>query len=71
MAEIDKLHLIAAMLGRDLETVRARSTGFTAPKSAPGDVVLSAEGLRIGRKVRDARVEVRKHQIVGLAGLLG
>jgi galactofuranose transport system ATP-binding protein len=55
MAEIDKLHLIAAMLGRDLETVRARSTGFTAPKSAPGDVVLSAEGLRIGRKVRDAR----------------
>jgi galactofuranose transport system ATP-binding protein len=59
------------MLGRDLETVRARSTGFTAPKSAPGKVVLSAEGLRIGRKVRDARVEVREHQIVGLAGLLG
>ena len=71
MADMDKLHLIAAMLGRDLETVRARSTGFTAPKSAPGKVVLSAEGLRIGRKVRDARVEVREHQIVGLAGLLG
>jgi monosaccharide-transporting ATPase len=71
MADMDKLHLISAMLGRDLETVRARSTGFTAPKSAPGKVVLSAEGLRIGRKVRDARVEVREHQIVGLAGLLG
>jgi monosaccharide-transporting ATPase len=51
--------------------VRARSTGFTAAKAAPGKVVLSAEGLRIGRKVRDARVEVREHQIVGLAGLLG
>jgi len=71
MADIDKLRLVSAMLGRDLETVRARSTGFTAPKSTPGKVVLSAEGLRIGRKVRDARVEVREHQIVGLAGLLG
>jgi ribose transport system ATP-binding protein len=71
MAEMDKLHLVSAMLGRDLETVRARSTGFSAPKSPPGKVVLSAEGLRIGRKVRDARIEVREHQIVGLAGLLG
>src|SRR5277367_6450737 len=71
MAEIDKLHLIAAMLGRDLETVRAHSTGFSAARAAAGDVVLSAEGLQIGRKVRDARVEVRERQIVGLAGLLG
>jgi len=71
MADMDKLQLVSAMLGRDLETVRARSTGFTTPKSAPGAVVLSAGGLRIGRKVRDARVEVREHQIVGLAGLLG
>ena len=71
MADIDKLHLIAAMLGRDLETVRAHSTGFSAAHAAAGDVVLSAEGLRIGRKVRDARVEVRERQIVGLAGLLG
>ncbi|HEX3500431.1 MAG TPA: ATP-binding cassette domain-containing protein [Stellaceae bacterium] len=33
--------------------------------------MLLAEGLRVGRKVRDARVEVRQRQIVGLAGLLG
>ena len=59
------------MLGRDLETVRAHSTGFSAAHAAAGDVVLSAEGLQIGRKVRDARVEVRERQIVGLAGLLG
>jgi ribose transport system ATP-binding protein len=71
MAEIGKLNLIAAMLGRDLETVRAHSTGFSAAHAAAGEVVLSAEGLRIGRKVRDARVEVRERQIVGLAGLLG
>jgi galactofuranose transport system ATP-binding protein len=71
MADIGKLNLISAMLGRDLETVRARSTGFSAAHAAAGDVVLSAEGLRIGNKVRDARVEVRERQIVGLAGLLG
>jgi len=71
MGDVDKLHLIAAMLGRDLETVRAHSTGFSAAHAAAGEVVLSAEGLQIGRKVRDARVEVRERQIVGLAGLLG
>jgi ribose transport system ATP-binding protein len=71
MADVDKLHLIAAMLGRDLETVRAHSTGFSATAAEPGKVVVEAEGLRIGRKVRNARVEVRERQIVGLAGLLG
>jgi galactofuranose transport system ATP-binding protein len=71
MADVDKLHLIAAMLGRDLETVRTGATGFSAAATKAGDQVLSAEGLRIGRRVRDARVEVRAGQIVGLAGLLG
>jgi monosaccharide-transporting ATPase len=71
MAEVDKLHLISAMLGRDLETVRTHATGFSATSGKAGDEVLSAEGLQIGRKVRSARVEVRAGQIVGLAGLLG
>jgi len=71
MGDVDKLHLIAAMLGRDLETVRAHSTGFSATAAEPGKAVVEAEGLRIGRKVRNARVEVRERQIVGLAGLLG
>ncbi len=71
MADVDKLHLIAAMLGRDLETVRAHATGFSATAGKTGEEVLSAKGLQIGRKVRDARVEVKAGQIVGLAGLLG
>jgi ribose transport system ATP-binding protein len=71
MADVDKLHLISAMLGRDLETVRTHATGFSATSGKAGDEVLSAEGLQIGRKVRSARVEVRAGQIVGLAGLLG
>ena len=72
MADVDKLHLIAAMLGRDLETVRAHSTGFSADRRAKRAKSCSRpKGFRIGRKVRDARVEVRERQIVGLAGLLG
>jgi ribose transport system ATP-binding protein len=71
MAEVDKLHLVSAMLGRDVETVRGHATGFSAAAGKVGDEVLSADGLRIGRRVRDARVEVRAGQIVGLAGLLG
>src|SRR5271165_832219 len=71
MGDVDKLHLISAMLGRDLETVRSHATGFSAAAAKAGDQVLAAEGLRIGRRVRDARVEVKAGQIVGLAGLLG
>jgi galactofuranose transport system ATP-binding protein len=71
MAEVDKLHLVAAMLGRDLETVRTHATGFTAANAKAGAEVLAAEHLRIGQKVRDVRVEVRAGEIVGLAGLLG
>ncbi len=71
MADVDKLHLIAAMLGRDLEAVRQRSTGFRGTSGTAGREVLAAEGLVIGRKVRNARLEVRAGQIVGLAGLLG
>ncbi len=71
MAEVDKLHLVAAMLGRDVETVKSGETGFSAAAGKAGDEVLSAEGLQIGRRVRDARVEVKAGQIVGLAGLLG
>jgi len=72
MADIDKLRLVSAMLGRDLESVRkSGATGFTAAATGAGAEILAAEGLRIGRRVRDARVEVRAGEIVGLAGLLG
>ncbi len=71
MGDIDRLGLVAAMLGRELNAVRGHSTGFTSTAAATGGEVLSAEGLQIGRKVRNAQVEVKAGQIVGLAGLLG
>ncbi len=71
MAATDKLQLIAAMLGRDLDAVRERSTGFQGTSGVAGAELLAAEGLQIGKKVRNASLEVRAGQIVGLAGLLG
>ena len=59
MAEIDKLHLVAAMLGRDVAAVAATRPASRAAAEHVGDEVLAAEGLKIGRRVRDARVEVR------------
>ena len=44
MAEIDKLHLISAMLGRDLETVRGHTTGFSAAAGRAGDEVAVGRG---------------------------
>ena len=72
LAEVGKLELVAAMLGRDLAQVRREgATGFGAAQGAKGGTLLEAEGLGVGRRVRGARVAVRKGEIVGLAGLLG
>ncbi len=71
MDEVDKLSLVAAMLGRDVEAVRSRETAFAAATGRAGGDVLSVEGLKVGRRVRDVGIEVRSGQIVGLAGLLG
>jgi galactofuranose transport system ATP-binding protein len=72
MADITKLELVATMLGRDLATVsRQGATGFGASSREAGKELLEAEGLAIGRRVRDARLSVRAGEIVGLAGLLG
>jgi monosaccharide-transporting ATPase len=72
MANISKLELVAAMLGRDLATVRREgATAFTSEEHVAGAEILRAEGLRIGRRVRDARIVVHEGEIVGLAGLLG
>ncbi|HLW89908.1 MAG TPA: sugar ABC transporter ATP-binding protein [Roseiarcus sp.] len=72
LANVDKLQLVAAMLGRDLAAVRAKgATAFTHKETATGGEVLRAENLRIGRRVRNASVAVKAGEIVGLAGLLG
>jgi len=72
LANVDKLQLVASMLGRDLASVRRKgTTAFDDAAHAAGEELLSAEGLEVGRRVRGARLAVRAGEIVGLAGLLG
>src|SRR5579871_2119434 len=44
MADVDKLHLVAAMLGRDLAQVSQHATGFSGTAAKAGEEVLDAEG---------------------------
>ncbi len=72
MAEISKLQLVAAMLGRDLADVRARgATAFDDGNHAIGEELLDVKSLAVGRRVSDVSFNIRRGEIVGLAGLLG
>jgi galactofuranose transport system ATP-binding protein len=70
---ISKLELVAKMLGKDLGVVqKSGQTSFDASRHhVAKDVLLEAEGLREGSKLRNASVKVHAGEIVGLAGLLG
>jgi monosaccharide-transporting ATPase len=73
ISTISKLELVARMLGKDLGSVqRSGQTSFNASShQASEEVLLKATGLREGRKLRNANLEVHPGEIVGLAGLLG
>jgi len=70
---IGKVELVAKMLGKELGDVRrSGQTGFNASKHHTDEkILLEAEGLRRGRVLQGATVEVHAGEIVGLAGLLG
>ncbi len=73
MKDITKLQLVAGMLGRDLAEVKKRgATAFEASTGANiGGELLRAENLAVGHRVQDANLDIRRGEIVGLAGLLG
>ncbi|HEY2835220.1 MAG TPA: sugar ABC transporter ATP-binding protein [Rhizomicrobium sp.] len=64
VAETDRAELIRMMVGRDVDT-SSRST-----RTAFGPVVLSASSLTT-RKLRDVSFELRKGEVLGVAGLVG
>lgn len=70
---ISRLELVAKMLGKDLGSVQQDGqTSFDASRHHSGrEALLDAQGLREGRKLRNASVKVHAGEIVGLAGLLG
>lgn len=60
-------HLVELTVGQKTETMfRRQSFG-----AEDGEVVLEAEGLQVGGRVRGVDVKVRRGEIVGLCGLLG
>jgi galactofuranose transport system ATP-binding protein len=73
LAELPRLRLVAAMLGRNLEEVnREGATRFEGTSSASREApVLEATGLSRRHVLDGVSVTVRPGEIVGLGGLLG
>ncbi len=73
IADLTKLDLIAAMLGRSAEDIRR--AGMTelagSARTEGGPVVLEATGVATDRRLRKLDLVLRAGEIVGLAGLLG
>jgi ribose transport system ATP-binding protein len=65
IGEVDRDSLVRMMIGRELN-------GYFPPRETTGgEVILTATGLRHGRSLDVDRIEVRRGEIVGLAGLEG
>ncbi|MES2180012.1 MAG: sugar ABC transporter ATP-binding protein [Gemmatimonadota bacterium] len=84
---LERLDLVCLMLGKSREALRAGTTGFASvvtpsearsfsrPEGsegpAPAEPLLRAESLGRGTYLRDVSFDVRRGEILGLAGLLG
>ncbi|RRD04323.1 sugar ABC transporter ATP-binding protein [Arachnia propionica] len=63
--ELNRDKLIQLMVGRELTDL------FPKLEAEIGEVVLSVRGLNRGKLVRDVSFELRRGEILGLAGLMG
>jgi ABC-type sugar transport system ATPase subunit len=64
-SELDEDRLIALMVGRALDAK------IKKPETAPGEIVLEAMGLTSPGKFRNVSFQLRRGEILGLAGLIG
>lgn len=65
MQTTDRERLIAMMVGRDL------SNYYTKSDHVKDEIVLRVEGLADGKKVKNVSLDLRKGEILGVAGLVG
>lgn len=57
--------LIRMMVGRDITDV------FPKADAEIGEVILEAKDIQLGRKVRDVSFQLRRGEVLGIAGLVG
>jgi rhamnose transport system ATP-binding protein len=65
IAEVTEQSLVAMMVGRDIAQL------FPKPVPNIGEVVLRVKGLSFGDRVRNISFELRRGEILGIAGLVG
>ena len=63
--EIGRAEMIEAMVGKKMEHE------FPPHSSTPGNILLSAKGVSYKDVIKDASFELRRGEIVGMAGLVG
>ncbi|WRZ88489.1 sugar ABC transporter ATP-binding protein [Streptomyces sp. NBC_01007] len=72
IAELDRLRLVALMLGREIADVRQEGlTKFAGSHDTDAEPVLEAQGLTVRHQLNGVSVSVRPGEVVGLGGLLG
>lgn len=64
-SELNSAQIIQLMVGREVNAASARATAATS------DVALAVHGLTKAGKFRDIHFEVRRGEVLGLAGLMG
>ena len=65
VSEVDEARLVRMMIGRQLSSV------YPVSVRQPGDIALRVEGLTKVGKFEDVSFDVRKGEILGIAGLVG
>jgi simple sugar transport system ATP-binding protein len=70
-AALDRVELVAAMLGHDLDLLEEIGEAAATTTPATDQTVLSARGLGRKPKLHPVDLDVHRGEVVGLAGLLG
>ena len=65
VAEVNEQTLVAMMVGREIDHL------FPKPDPKIGGTILKVTGLSFGDRVRDVSFELRRGEILGVAGLVG
>ncbi|HYE66479.1 MAG TPA: sugar ABC transporter ATP-binding protein [Pyrinomonadaceae bacterium] len=72
LADLEKVDLVCLMLGKQRDELRRGTTAFKHHETKESEPpLLRAESLRRGRKLNGVTLDVRRGEIVGMAGLLG